>query len=695
MRLSFRKIAPTIILSLVFVLALAGVAAAGPPWSDAPESYWAQYQVTAAEVATVADGYPDNTFKPGNPVTRGQFAKMAVSGLDLPTANPATATFADVAKGTTFFIYVEGAYDAQIIGGYPNGATLLFKPGNNITRQQTNSILGRYLSQAELTASGVIHGTVGNYGSLDLWFAAEGAFYLNAFYDANKVSVDHRATTAYLKYHGVVQGSNGYVNPTATLTRAQAAVMILRVAEEASDITSPPPAPTGLIVIPTSPGSDTTPQISGVAIANSPIGVYDTFNGATALVTTTSTNAAGLFYADITTPLVDGTHVFTAKTKNTNGIYSASSAPITYILDTVAPTGAITAPVVATGDPDAAVKLAKPVFTATAADERSGVKQVEFQAAVDTTTPLWQSAGVDEAPDTGTQTYTAPWTSALSAGLVDGQYLFRTIVTDNAGNTFTTATIKVTVDTTAPTAQIAAGSLVANLGGIFYTEDPKPIFGATSGDVTGGAVGTLPSGVTKIEFLSAPISPAPDGWEDFSVISSDAGASGFAVYSTAGMLDGHYLFAVRATDRAGNQSILGSGTPIVYAAGVTRQVVIDNAAPVVAVTAPTAGQEVPEAAPFNITWTLTDVSAPTTVLIEYSANGVEGWTTINATAPFTPGSTGSYSWTTPSVDADVATYKIRITAIDRTGTALGLTGPAEGHYTQVLSPAFTLKNATD
>ena len=36
--------------------------------------------------------------------------------------------------------------------------------------------------------------------------------------------------------------------------------MVLRVAEEARDITSPPAAPTGLVVTPVSPGNDTTPK---------------------------------------------------------------------------------------------------------------------------------------------------------------------------------------------------------------------------------------------------------------------------------------------------------------------------------------------------------------------------------------------------------------------------------------------------
>ena len=106
--------------------------------------------------------------------------------------------------------------------------------------------------------------------------------------------------------------------------------------------------------------------------------------------------------------------------------------------------------------------------------------------------------------------------------------------------------------------------------------------------MTGGAEGTLPSGVTAVDFFYAPLAFDPETWADFVLISTVSGASGWAEYPTAGMSDGRYLFAVRATDRAGNQSLLTSA-PATYVAGVTRQVVIDNVDPTGTITAPQAG----------------------------------------------------------------------------------------------------------
>ena len=74
--------------------------------------------------------------------------------------------------------------------------------------------------------------------SLALWYTAQGAFDPNGSDDGGSVAAVHRPATAYLVYRGIVQGSAGMLNPLATLTRSQAAVMILRVADKAAEITT-------------------------------------------------------------------------------------------------------------------------------------------------------------------------------------------------------------------------------------------------------------------------------------------------------------------------------------------------------------------------------------------------------------------------------------------------------------------------
>ncbi|MBN1319724.1 MAG: S-layer homology domain-containing protein [Thermoleophilia bacterium] len=697
MRLNSAKIAAIITITIVLVLAFAGVAVAAPPWSDASNSWWtSSYSVTEAQVATVADGYPDGTFRPNTAVTRGQFAKMAVNGLGVETSNPSTPSFKDVARGGTFYIYVEGAYKAGLIGGYPGAAGLLFKPSNTITRQQANSILGRYLSKLELNNTGSIHGDVSNYGSLDLWYAAEGKFYLNGFTDANKVVADHRATTAYLIRRGIVKGSNDKLSPISTLVRSQAGVMVLRVKAEAQAILTPPTPPTNLAVVSTGQGvqvfstgttsyagNDPTPQVSGSTLADSDVAIYDEPFYGTTYVKLGTSNASGAFYAnldDAAKPLGDGTHSFTAKVKNENGLVSPASAPVTYVLDTTGPEGSITAPALLPGEAYAATS-AKPTFSVTAGDAASGVKNVEFQVAAEATPTSWTTIALhtNTSPVTAQNTYTAVWPAAgaLKDGLTDGTYLLRAVLEDLVGNRRTVGTLQIKVDAGLPTATITAP--LPTTGAIAFSESGSPAFTSTATD--------LVTGVTKVEFFYWK-DPAPSGttagptaWSGFTLLSTDTTAPYEASYAGlpgAVLPTGRYIFAVRATDKAGNQSaLLGTSG---YVAGATQVVVIGPTAPIIAFTKPSPGQAVPDDTPFPVEWTVQAVVAGT-LTIEFSPTGGDPWTTIAAGVAFPASSTwDSRSWAVPNITgADITTYRIRITAQD-----------TAGHVTIATSSPFTV-----
>lgn len=697
MRLNSLRIAVISLLSVLLLMAVSAVAVAEPLWSDAPPSWWvSSYGVTEAEVATVADGYPDGTFLPRQAVTRGQFAKMAVNGLGVDTADPLTPTFKDVPKGSTFYTHIEGAYDAELIGGYVTSSGLYYRPGNTITRQQANSILGRYLSDLEIKYTGRIKGDVTDYGSLELWYNAEGKnFYLiGKFDDAGSVLPDHRATTAYLSYRDIVRGSNAKLNPNSTLIRSQAAALVLRVKAEAAAILTPPPAPVNLEVAATGTGktvvqtggdsfagNDPTPQVRGDTLSSRPIAVYD--DGVKLLED--SSTASGKFYADITTALVDGAHSFTAKVMNVNGLVSPASAPVAYLLDTVLPTGSITAPAPAAGEEQAVVTSPKPAFTVTATDAATGIKSVQFQVAVEAASPVWQTVSTDYSPDQGTTTYAAVWPlfGPLTGGLDDGDYQFRAVVTDVAGNESTLGPLGVEVITMMPVVSITHpepnGGTV--FPGWFVTESPNPVFTAT--------VSESGASIEKVDFFyapwvdpgSSPVLPGPDSWEGFTLLATVFSEPYVAAYS--GLPEGRYIFAVRVTDAVGNESELMDGAA--YKTGVTQEVFIDRTAPTINITAPTAGQLVPDATDFTIAWTVADASPSPTVLIEYSFTGDEPWTTITTAAPFTP---GSYVWTVPDINGeDVTTCRIRITAADEAGA---LVDDIAGHTAVEVSEAFTV-----
>jgi hypothetical protein len=95
-------------------------------------------------------GYSDNTFRPGNNITRGQVMKIVVTAYDLTAPMPTYATFHDVTVGSTFFNWVEVGAAHNIASGYACGGPgepcdtqnrPYFRPHANVTRGQLAKML--------------------------------------------------------------------------------------------------------------------------------------------------------------------------------------------------------------------------------------------------------------------------------------------------------------------------------------------------------------------------------------------------------------------------------------------------------------------------------------------------------------------------------------------------------------------------
>lgn len=96
----------------------------------------------------VIGGYPDGTFRPNAPATRGQIAKI-VSNARGYTDTPTGQTFQDVAPGSAFYVWIERLASRGVMGGYacgsPNEPCVTgkpyFRPGANATRGQVSKIV--------------------------------------------------------------------------------------------------------------------------------------------------------------------------------------------------------------------------------------------------------------------------------------------------------------------------------------------------------------------------------------------------------------------------------------------------------------------------------------------------------------------------------------------------------------------------
>ena len=106
-------------------------------FSDVPEGSTFYPYIRCLACRGILGGYGDNTFRPGNNITRGQLAKI-VSNAAGWTEPVSGQTFSDVAPSSPFYEYVERAVAHGAISGYSDGT---FRPGNNATRGQTAKIV--------------------------------------------------------------------------------------------------------------------------------------------------------------------------------------------------------------------------------------------------------------------------------------------------------------------------------------------------------------------------------------------------------------------------------------------------------------------------------------------------------------------------------------------------------------------------
>jgi hypothetical protein len=89
--------------------------------------------VEAAYEHGAIEGYADGSFKPNNPVTRAQAAKMLVLGKGWPLQLPRTPTFSDVAADYWAYSYIETAVAHVVIDGFADGT---FRPDQAVSRAQ-------------------------------------------------------------------------------------------------------------------------------------------------------------------------------------------------------------------------------------------------------------------------------------------------------------------------------------------------------------------------------------------------------------------------------------------------------------------------------------------------------------------------------------------------------------------------------
>ncbi len=182
-----------------------------PPSTERPVTFsdiaghWAEYQLKQAIERNIVHGFLDGTVKPDSPTSRAEFVVMLVRALGL-TGEGAKLNFTDNNKiGNWGQQAIAIAVKAGILNGFPDGS---IRPNAQITRVEMAAMIARALK-----------------------LSTDGAP-TSQFADANEVPSWARGMVDALSSLGIIMGRDGNrFDSFATATRAEAAVMILRIIE--------------------------------------------------------------------------------------------------------------------------------------------------------------------------------------------------------------------------------------------------------------------------------------------------------------------------------------------------------------------------------------------------------------------------------------------------------------------------------
>ena len=140
-----------VFVALLIVLTI-GVISTSLAVSKFPDTVGTKYDAAVEKLngMKVIDGFPDGTFKPADPVTRAQLAKLLVESLNLKNkTGVALYQFTDLTDKHWGYAWIKTAVDNNLIVGYPDNT---FKPDNSVTYAECMAMILRGLNlEAKMT----------------------------------------------------------------------------------------------------------------------------------------------------------------------------------------------------------------------------------------------------------------------------------------------------------------------------------------------------------------------------------------------------------------------------------------------------------------------------------------------------------------------------------------------------------------
>ena len=179
----------------------------GETFTDLENYAWAKDAVYTLKNKGIISGISDTEFAPANNIKRGDFILILTRMLGVN--NEFTENFADVPESAYYYQAIGSAKAA----GIAQGSGESFMPENSITRQDLITLAYRaFLAKGYITET-------------------DDTAQLDVFADKGDISDYAGIAMASMVKAGIIQGSNGNVNPKGNATRAEVAVMCARLCE--------------------------------------------------------------------------------------------------------------------------------------------------------------------------------------------------------------------------------------------------------------------------------------------------------------------------------------------------------------------------------------------------------------------------------------------------------------------------------
>ncbi len=185
-------------------------------YTDMDQNHWAYQSIKFLTEVGVVVGYPDGTYKPDIPVTRAEFASMAIKALGQEDANVTQDIhFSDVSPDFWAYNIIKKAVYFDLI---PDSKETEFRPYDSVTRAEAITIAVNALTTSQISeqrAQDIVAKSYEDYTQMPAWFLISAA------------------KAQLLDLVVVMPGNEGKLEADRPANRAEIAALLYKMMQEA------------------------------------------------------------------------------------------------------------------------------------------------------------------------------------------------------------------------------------------------------------------------------------------------------------------------------------------------------------------------------------------------------------------------------------------------------------------------------